>query len=90
MYLYTVLDSESKTHIAPFAMKTNRDAIEGFRLVANDEKTDYNKFPNDYSLIKIGSFDERQGTLESQAPEKLICAADLISKIRTEQPEGLA
>lgn len=76
--IYTVYDKASETHIAPFAMNTDRDAIEGFRLVTNEKDTPYNKFPADYTLIKIGSFDDRTGNLKLLDHNELACAADLI------------
>lgn len=78
--LYTVHDTVSDTFINPFAMKTDRDAIEGFRVVANDEKTNYNKFPADFVLCRIGTFDERTGKINSDELKTLISAHALIKK----------
>lgn len=77
MFLFTVKDTESQTHIAPFVMKTKRDAIEGFRMVCNDEKTDYFKFPNDFMLMCIGKFDEKEGKVTPLEPVKIAIAKDL-------------
>lgn len=46
-------------------MKTERDAIEGFKIVVNDDKSPYSKHPTDYSLWKIANYDERTGKLEA-------------------------
>lgn len=75
--IYSVQDKESNTFIAPFSMQTNRDAIEGFRVVINDEKTNYNKFPQDFALYYLGEFDEREGTYKNMTKEKIAEAIDL-------------
>lgn len=71
MKLFTVHDKASGTFIAPFPMKTERDAREGFRVVTNDKESPYNKFPADYTLIELGSFDERTGEITVH-PDKVI------------------
>ncbi len=78
MNVYTVKDLVAKTYIPPFTMKTDRDAIEGFRLVTNDEGTPYNKHPEDYVLFKIATYDERTGKVTSmEENEQLIVAKEL-------------
>lgn len=77
MYLFTVHDQESNTYLPPFTMKTVRDAIEGFRQVVNDEKTDYNKFPKDFKLVKLGEFNQLTAEIISHAPENIVGAIDL-------------
>ena len=77
MKLYTVKDLASGTHLPPFHMKTDRDAIEAFKMFSNDEKTDYYKFPKDFLLMSIGDFDERNAILNTHEPKLLVCAADV-------------
>jgi len=63
MKLFTVLDRESNTHLPPFAQPTLRDAIDGFKFVVNDSKTNFNKFPEDFVLIHLGDFDLRSAEI---------------------------
>lgn len=77
--IYSVKDRESKTFINPFAMQTDRDAKEGFRQVVNDDKSPYAKFPDDYELLKLGTFDPRSGEIEPHKPETLCWAKDLVN-----------
>lgn len=77
MNIYSVKDLVSKTFIKPFGIPTDRDAIDGFRMVCNEKDTPYNKFPQDYVLVKLGKFDERTGLFETHEPETLKSAASL-------------
>lgn len=61
-------------------MATERDAREGFRQVTNDENTPYHKFPKDYSLMLLGSFDERTGVTKLQEPQHVCFADDVLNK----------
>lgn len=78
--LYTVKDKASKTFIPPFAMHTDRDAIEGFRIVVSDKESKYHKFPEDFCLVKLGQFDEREGSFNTSDPQKLMEALDLATE----------
>lgn len=68
MKLFSVHDQASKTYINPFCMLTERDALEGFRVVVNDKTTNYSKFPADFTLVCLGEFDIR--TAEFKIYEK--------------------
>lgn len=78
--LFTVKDAVSNICIPPFSQPTVRDAKAGFKMVSNDQKTNYYKFPTDFSLILLGSFDERIGVVKLQDPDIICTAAELIDE----------
>lgn len=80
MLLFTVKDHESQTFITPFSFATKRDAIEGFRIVCNDEKAPYSKFPKDYTLMALGEFDEKTGLYKTHEPTTIINATELVKQ----------
>lgn len=79
--MYTVKDEASQTFIKPFCFATDRDAIEGFRNVCNDDDSQYAKFPQDFTLVGLGSYDEQSGTI-TLLDEKITIARalDLVGK----------
>ncbi len=85
MNIYTVQDLASKTSIKPFAFLTDRDAIEGFKHVCNDEKTPYAKHPADYNLCLIGSFNEQTGILKPSDPKIIARAINMIPQQLTKK-----
>ena len=54
--LFTVKDKASGTTNHPFPMATHRDAIDGLRSVANDEKTTIGKHAEDFDLYYLGEY----------------------------------
>lgn len=79
MKVYTVYDKESETCMNPIAYDTDRDAKEGFQMVANDASSTIGKFPNDFKLVRIGEFDKRTGLLKALEEHETICwAKDVI------------
>lgn len=78
MNIYVIHDSASETFDNPMTIPTDRDAKAGFATVANDDQTKYGKFPLDFTLIKIGKFDQRKGYIETHDPIVLCTAASLL------------
>jgi len=58
---YAIYDSKTKTFDRPMFMLTNGQAIRGWETVCNDEKSDYYKYPDDFTLFEIGSYDDSKG-----------------------------
>ncbi len=75
MNIYTINDLASQTFLRPFCMPTDRDAIEGFKHVCNEDDTQYSKHPQDFNLISLGSFDERTGILSISDERTLVARA---------------
>lgn len=78
--LYTVKDLVSQTSIKPMAFLTDRDAIDGFKFAVNEPETPYNKHPQDYVLVKIGSYDERTSNVGLLVHKQIALANDLLIK----------
>lgn len=75
MKIYSVHDLASKTYVKPFVFQTDRDAIEGFKYVCNDDETPYSKHSQDFNLVCLGSFDERTGVLSVSTQATCIARA---------------
>lgn len=56
--MFTVYDSKAETYLRPFSMLTTGEAIRGFITTLNDPQTEYCKYPADFTLFEIGTFDE--------------------------------
>ena len=76
--VFTVRDAKADAYLAPFFMKTKGLAIRGFETTVNDQKTEFNKYPEDYDLYQIGEYDEQSGKiLSADTPEHICKAVDL-------------
>lgn len=74
--LYAIHDKQSNTTQHPFPMATNRDAIDGLRQLANDDKTLIGKHPDDFILYYLGEYDERQMQFNIEDDPELIIGAN--------------
>lgn len=79
--VYAVKDIASNTTNNPFFAPTNRDAIEGLKQVANDAQTNIGKYPQDFELYCLGSYNPRDMHFDvSKDADLLIRADELVEK----------
>lgn len=71
---YSVFDSKSGVYSTPYFYVNDATAIRAFTLAVNDERSNINAFPGDYTLYKIGDFDDNVAIL-SQCNPIPICNA---------------
>lgn len=56
--IYVVYDSKAEAYMQPFFMRSRGEALRGWQDACNDTKTQFNKFPEDFTLFEIGEYDE--------------------------------
>lgn len=71
--LYVIYDSKSGIYNKPFH-QLNRDvALRTATDLANDPNSEISKFPEDYSLFLIGTYDDETAGMElTEAPQHVI------------------
>lgn len=73
--MYSVRDSKGEIFNVPFFKKTHGEAERDFHMLANDEKGLVSKFPDDYDLYFIGSYDDQSGKVEAlDTPQHILKA----------------
>lgn len=86
--VFAVYDTAVGSYMQPFFMQSKGQAIRSWLDAVNDEKTQFNHHPADFTLFELGEYDEDTGTftnLEAKLP--LGTALDLISKAKNKTPE---
>lgn len=56
--LFTIYDSKAETYVAPFCLLSRGEAIRAFTDTVNDQSIPPGKYPEDFSLFELGTFDE--------------------------------
>lgn len=75
--LCTVLDSKSAIYSAPFSSINRQTAMRDFAHAAQEPNSQMAKFPEDFRLYALGSFDDNTGQITMfDSPEYLIAALD--------------
>ena len=87
--MYAIYDTAARVYKQPFFMRADGEALRGFEHLAVSNENDIGKHPEDYSLFRIGRFDDNKGAVEPQAPECIATALELVAKARQIMPGQL-
>lgn len=71
MKIFTVHDSKAEAYLPPFYMKTKGEALRAFETTVKDENSQFNKYPADYTLVELGTFNEETAAISAH-PSPLI------------------
>lgn len=83
MKLFSILDIKANVFMNPFSERDSVSALRSFQVGANDPKSTFNKFPDDFALCELGSFDPQTGVIElNAAPHNLATARSLIQVVQ--------
>lgn len=69
--MFTIYDSKAFAYLPPFFIHREEMAQRAFGEACNSPTHQFGKFPADYTLFKIGVFDDETAVLVSFAPENL-------------------
>lgn len=61
--LFAVYDAAARRYLDPFCGPTVEFALRGFREACMKDGHQFQKFPEDYTLFHVGSFDIEDGVL---------------------------
>ncbi len=74
MELFAVLDQAAERFLELFCAPTLEFAIRGFREACGQEGHQFRKFPEDFSLFHVGTFDCELGVIEPIVAHKIAMA----------------
>ncbi len=75
---YTIFDVASGVYMRPFFSQADGQATRGFKDIATDADHEVGKHPEDYTLFRIGSFNDTTGKMEGEQLEKLATALECV------------
>lgn len=76
---YTIYDTASGAYSRPFFAKSDGEAQRSFQDIANDKEHPIGAHPEDYSLFRIGIFDDQNAKIISENPECLSTALEMVA-----------
>jgi len=79
---YTIYDVASGVYMRPFFSQADGQAVRGFKDIACDADHEIGKHPEDYTLYRIGAFNDTTGKMEGEELEKLATALEMVSNSR--------
>jgi hypothetical protein len=63
--MYSVYDAKAATFQSPWFSMNNGTALRSFMEACEDKNTILNRFPDDFMLMNIGTFDDQEGVVTS-------------------------
>ena len=82
--IYTVQDAKAAAFLGPFFASNDQLAIRQVAAAVTDVHSMFFKFPEDYTLYRIGRFDELTGAIEGHEPEAIMSCLQMKAMYMTE------
>jgi len=79
--VYSVFDSKAAVFANPFYMANDAVALRGFAGAVNSPESMLYKHPEDYSLYRLGTFDDSVGLLVAEAQPVVMATASSCIKM---------
>ena len=77
--IYAVHDGKVEAFMQPFFARTDGEATRGFSQAVNQDGTPFNQHPGDYTLFRIGKFDDQTAIIEPETPVTLGNALEYVN-----------
>jgi len=86
--VYAVFDVKAASYGSPMFLASNGIALRTFGEVCLNPESPLHKYPEDFSLYEIGSYDPASGELKTIQPKHLASAAAVISGVASPAVAG--
>lgn len=80
MELFSVHDIKANLYFPPQAYRNTGEATRAFDTTCRNEETNFAKYPDDFTLCKIGNWNEEEGLIEPCSPQPIARATDYVNK----------
>lgn len=87
MHVFTIHDSKAQAFIQPWYSPNTDTAIRQFTTAVRDPATEFSKYPGDYTLFHLGTFNQEKATFDLlKTPENLGLALVFVGTQWDDQP----
>lgn len=77
--IFAIRDTKAGFYSPPFFKQTHTEAERDFREIANDQKSSLNKYPEDFDLYHLGTYDDQSGKMALEpSPVHMLKAVNVI------------
>lgn len=77
--VYTIFDTASGAYMRPFFMHSDGQALRSFKDISLDADHAIGQHPEDYSLWRIGTFNDNNAQITPETKECLATALELVA-----------
>jgi hypothetical protein len=73
--VFSVYDSKVEVYFPPFMLKNKGEALRGMMELVTDGKSNISKYPEDFTLFELGSFDDSTAKFDLLLTPLSVCKA---------------
>lgn len=89
MQVYTIFDSAAGVYLRPFFCNSDGSAKRMFSDIAIDAEHEVGRHPEDYSLCRIGRYDDASAKLDAEDVEVLATGLAVVASARNVNKDNL-
>ncbi len=87
--VYSIFDTASGLYSRPYFTQSDAEAVRSFTDVSTDADHPVGKHAEDYTLFRLGTFDDERGQLNDEVNESLCTALERIASTRNSARDNL-
>lgn len=72
--IFSIYDSKAGIYASPFFDRSEGQAIRNFVTASESQESQLNKFPMDFSLYKLGTYEDTTGSFELETRPVMVYA----------------
>ena len=80
--IYSIFDTASGLYSRPFFTQSDGEAVRSFNDIACDTEHPVGRHPEDYTLYRLGVFDDTKGHFHDESNQSLMTALETIASTR--------
>lgn len=80
--IYSIYDRGTEAYMRPWYAQADNAAIRAFIDTGLDATHEIARHPEDYTLMRIGVFDDNSGEITPEIPKKLLTGLEAIAEAR--------
>lgn len=85
-FIYTIYDVKAKAYLQPMFLATDAIAVRSFSNAINKKDHSFNTNPEDYTLHRIGLFDDETAQMQTSDPELIISGLQALDTSAIKNP----
>jgi predicted acyl esterase len=78
LHVYSVFDKAVGAYLQPFYARSNGEALRSFSEACNNGSSQFAKHAIDYTLVRLGEWDDCSGLFVTVDPQRVISASEVV------------
>ncbi len=87
--IYSIYDTAAALYMRPIFVQSDGQAVRLFSDLACDAESEVGKHPEDYTLIRLGIYDDTTGNLTNENNASLVTGLECVAKARNVNRDNL-